>query len=327
MVASEELRDLSDVHAELLDVLGRVILGQREAIDHAISALLCDGHVLLTGGAATAKGLLALSLSRALKLDFKRVQFTPDLMPSDITGSEILDEDPQSGHRVARFVPGPIFTNILMADEINRTPPKTQAALLEGMQEKQVSASGETRPLPRPFFVIATKTNIETDGVYPLPEAQQDRFMLNVEMGVLSQDEEIEVILKDPAANLDAVEPVLDGERLQAFQRVVRDIAVPPEVRQYIVNLTSASRPGTPQAIDAVNKYVAWGAGVRATQYLALGAKALAALDSRDTAGENDVRSMALPVMRHRIGVNFLADNDGVHPAEVVRLLLEQVRP
>jgi len=326
MVAAKELKELSDVHARLLDALGHVIFGQREAIDHAIAALLCDGHVLLTGGAASAKGLLALSLSRALQLDFRRVQFTPDLMPSDITGSEILDEDTRSGHRVARFVPGPIFTNILMADEINRTPPKTQAALLEGMQEKQVSAGNETRPLPRPFFVIATKTNIESDGVYPLPEAQQDRFMLNIEMGTLSEAEELDVVLKDPASNLANVRPVLDGEQLLAFQRIVRDVAVPRDVQQFIVNLTTASRPGTPNASDAVGKYVAWGAGVRATQYLALGAKALAALDSREAAAVADVRRMALPVMRHRIGVNFLAENDSVAPADIVALLLENVR-
>jgi MoxR-like ATPase len=326
MVPSEQLKQLAEVHTKLLGELGQVIMGQREAIDHAIAALLCNGHVLLTGGAACAKGLLAQSLSRALQLQFKRIQFTPDLMPSDITGSEVLDEDAHTGRRVARFVPGPIFTNILMADEINRTPPKTQAALLEGMQERQVSAGGETRPLPKPFFVIATKTNIETDGTYPLPEAQQDRFMLNIEMGTLSQADELEVVLKDPASNLGKIRPILDGEQLLAFQRVVRDIAVPADVQQYIVNLTTASRPGTPQAIEAAGKYVAWGAGVRATQYLALGAKALAALESRETATVADVRRVALPVMRHRIGVNFLAENDAVTPASIVSLLLEKLR-
>ncbi len=326
MVAANELKELASLHAKLLEVLEHVVLGQREAIDHAIAALLCNGHVLLTGGAACAKGLLAQALARALQLAFKRVQFTPDLMPSDITGSEVLDEDPLSGRRVARFAQGPIFTNILMADEINRTPPKTQAALLEGMQERQVSAGGETRPLPKPFFVIATKTNIETDGTYPLPEAQQDRFMFNIEMGKLSEGEELDVVLQDPASNLEHVRPVLDAERLQAFQRVVRDIAVPSDVQQFIVNLTSASRPGTPQAIEAANKYVAWGAGVRATQYLALGGKALAALDSRDAASAADVRRVALPVMRHRIGVNFLAENDGVTSADIIRMLLEHAR-
>jgi len=325
MLDTQELAALARFHENLLAVLSDVIIGQREAVEHATSALLCNGHVLLTGGAASAKGLVALSLSRALRLDFKRIQFTPDLMPSDITGSEVLDEDEASGRRVARFAPGPIFTNILMADEINRTPPKTQAALLEGMQERQVTAGGETRPLPKPFFVIATKTNIETDGTYPLPEAQQDRFMLNVEMGTLSEDEELEVVLKDPASNLGHIEPILDGARLGAFQRLVREVTVPTEVQRFIVNLTSASRPGTPDAGEAVNKYVAWGAGVRATQYLALGAKARAALDGRPEATVRDVRSVALPVMRHRIGVNFLAENDGVTSADIVAQLLESV--
>jgi MoxR-like ATPase len=327
MVDRNALEQVARFRSELVGVLGQVIVGQREAIDHVIAALLCDGHVLLTGGAASAKGLLVRSLARAAKLDFRRIQFTPDLMPSDITGSEILEEDAQTGKRVALFVPGPVFTNILMADEINRTPPKTQAALLESMQEKQVSLGGQTRPLPRPFFVIATKATIETEGTYPLPEAQQDRFMLNVEMQSLSMEEETTVVTCDPASNIDRIPQVVDGQRLQGFQRIVRDIAVPAPVQQYIVNLTSASRPGTPDAPENVNKYVAWGAGVRATQYLALGAKARAALAGRDAADPDDVKSVALPVMRHRIGLNFRAENDGISAANIVGMLLESVRP
>jgi len=326
MPEDKDLQAVAGFHATLATALKSVVVGQRAAIDHVMVALIVGGHVLLTGGAATAKGLLVQCLAKAAKLSFKRIQFTPDLMPSDITGAEILEEDSRSGKRVARFVSGPIFTNLLMADEINRTPPKTQAALLEAMQERQVTTGGQTRPLPQPFYVMATKTSLETDGTYPLPEAQQDRFMLNVEMETLSEEEELQVVGTDPIALLDAVPQVVAAEGLLRFQQTVRNVAIPKAVQQYIVNLTAASRPGTPDAIEAAGKYVAWGAGVRATQYLALGAKARAALEGRAVATADDVKVVALPVMRHRIGVNFRAENDNVKPDRIVGLLLESVK-
>ncbi|HEY3323865.1 MAG TPA: AAA family ATPase [Planctomycetota bacterium] len=326
MADAKDLGGVADFRTRLKDALHTVIIGQAEAIDHAMVALVVGGHVLLTGGAATAKGLLVQCLAKTLQLGFRRIQFTPDLMPTDITGSEILEEDADSGRRVACFVSGPIFTNLLMADEINRTPPKTQAALLEAMQEKQVTTSGTTRPLPVPFFVMATKTSLETDGTYPLPEAQQDRFMLDIEMSTLTEAEEAQVVIGDAVSQVAKLPIVAGAENLLAFQRAVREVSIAAPVQKYIVDLTAASRPDTPDALPEVNKYVAWGAGVRATQYLALGAKARAALDGRQSASVADVKSVALPVMRHRIGVNFRAENDGVRPARIVGMLLENVK-
>jgi len=323
---ADSIEAVAEFHNRLSAAMAPVLVGQEQAIEHVIIAIACGGHVLLTGGAASGKGLLVRALAKAAQLDFRRIQFTPDLMPSDITGSEILEESAATGHRVKRFVPGPIFTNLLMADEINRTPPKTQSALLEGMQEKQVTAGGRTMPLPVPFFVMATRTSIETEGIYPLPEAQQDRFMFNVEMRPLSQDEEHQIVMNDPAAKLDRIEPVVDKEQIVSVQRLVRDVAVPEAVQRYIVDLTCASRPGTPDAGEMVNRYVAWGAGVRASQYLALGAKARAAMRGRSAAAVEDVKAVALPVMRHRIGLNFRAENDGITAARVVNTLVETVK-
>ncbi len=326
MGESRSIGSVAQFQSRLAGVLGEVVVGQKEAIDHVIVALLCRGHVLLTGGAATGKGLLVLALAKATQMEFKRIQFTPDLMPSDITGSEVLEESAGGGERIKRFVPGPIFTNLLMADEINRTPPKTQSALLEGMQERQVTAGGETRPLPSPFWVMATKTSFETDGTYPLPEAQQDRFMLNVEMRRLSEEDELRIVTSEPAAELAKITPIIQKEELESYQRTVRDVTVPAPMQQYIVNLASATRPGTPDATEAINRYVAWGAGVRATQYLALGAKAKAAMDGRDVVSAEDVRFVSLPVMRHRIGLNFRAESENMSAANVVGALLEAIR-
>jgi len=326
MSDAKTLSEVAQFHARITEALHRVIVGQTESIDHVLVALLTGGHVLLTGGAATAKGLVVQCVARATGLDFKRVQFTPDLMPSDITGAEVLEEEASSGKRVARFVVGPVFTNILMGDEINRTPPKTQAALLEAMQERQVTTGGMTRPLPQPFFVMATKTSSETDGTYPLPEAQQDRFMLDVEMKALSPEDEVKVVLTNPIEALGSITPVVDGPGLLAFQELVRGVLIAPAVQEYIVDLTAASRPHTPVALECVNKYVAWGAGVRATQCLALGAKATAAMAGRGSAGIEDVRAVALPVMRHRIGLNFRAENDAVTAVNLVEQLIAQVK-
>ena len=326
MAGGVDLKRIADFRKNMAATLGKVIVGQAATIDHVVVALLTGGHVLLTGGAATAKGLLVQCLASSAKLDFKRIQFTPDLMPSDITGTEILEEEMNSGRRFNRFVSGPIFTNLLMADEINRTPPKTQAALLEAMQEKQVTTGGVSRPLPKPFFVMATKTSVETDGTYALPEAQQDRFMLNIEIPLLSEDDEVRVVLDDPSARAGEIEPIVDGPQLLEFQQAVRDVAIPSAVQQYIVDLCTASRPGATGAIETVTRYVAWGAGVRATQCLALGCKALAALDARASASANDVKAIALPVMRHRIGVNFRAENDGIDSSKLVAMLIESVK-
>jgi MoxR-like ATPase len=308
------------------DSLSEVIVGQSDALDHVLVALLTGGHVLLTGGAATAKGLLVQCLSRTAQLDFKRVQFTPDLMPSDITGSEVLEEGAKTEGRATRFVSGPVFTNLLLADEINRTPPKTQAALLEAMQEKQVTSGGVTRPLPQPFFVMATKTSAETDGTYALPEAQQDRFMLNVEMQPLSEEEEMQVVLDDPLAHMSELTEIIDGEGLISFQQAVREVTIPKPVQKFIVDLCAASRPNMPGANEAVTRYIAWGAGVRATQCLALGCKARAAMEGRSAATSTDVRAIALPVMRHRIGVNFRAENEGITSSKLVGMLVESVK-
>jgi MoxR-like ATPase len=327
MSDADATAQVAQFHGRMTAALHSVIVGQGAAIDHVLVALLTGGHVLLTGGAASAKGLVVQCVARATRLDFKRIQFTPDLMPSDITGAEVLGDDATTGKRIARFVVGPVFTNILMGDEINRTPPKTQAALLEAMQERQVTVGGVSRPLPQPFFVMATKTSTETDGTYPLPEAQQDRFMLDVMMQPLSQDDELRVVLTDPAAGVDAIAPVVDGAGLLALQEIVRNVTIPAQVQQYIVGLTGASRPQTQEASAMVNQYVAWGAGVRASQCLALGAKATAAMAGRNTATMADVRAVALPVMRHRIGLNFRAENDGITTLNIIERLLDQVQP
>ncbi len=322
------LKEIAEFRDDMREALSEVIVGQPEAIDHVLVAFLTGGHVLLTGGAATAKGLLVQCMSKVANLGFKRIQFTPDLMPSDITGSEVLEDNAgaKSEGRSTRFVSGPIFTNLLLADEINRTPPKTQAALLEAMQEKQVTSGGVTRPLPAPFFVMATKTSVETDGTYALPEAQQDRFMLNVEMIPLSEEEEMRVVLEDPATFLDELTEIIDGPGLIRFQQAVRAVEIPKAVQKYIVDLSGASRPNMPGGAAAITKYVAWGAGVRATQCLALGCKARAAMEGRKAATSADVKAVALPVMRHRIGVNFRAENEGITSSKLVGMLIESVK-
>jgi MoxR-like ATPase len=302
--------------------IGSVVLGQPGAISHLAAALLCNGHVLLSGGAATAKGLLVQAVARVTRLEFRRIQFTPDLMPSDITGAEILSGE--SGARSARFVPGPIFANLVLADEINRTPPKTQAALLEAMQERQVTSGGVSRPLPAPFFVMATRTATETEGTYPLPEAQQDRFMLNIDLPALDVERAVRVMLEDPAARLPELAPVIDGEGLQELQRAVRAVRLGEAAKAAIVAVAGATRPDQPQAAKVVRRYVAWGAGVRASQCLALGAKAMAAMDGRDEATPADARAVLEPVLRHRIGLNFHAANDHLTPERLMHELLAE---
>ena len=303
--------------------IGKVIVGQEAIIEQLVVCLLARGHALLIGVPGLAKTLLVRTLAQALDLKFSRIQFTPDLMPSDITGTEILEEDRTTGQRVFRFVKGPIFAHIVLADEINRTPPKTQAALLEAMQEQHVTAAGQTFPLEPPFFVLATQNPIEQEGTYPLPEAQLDRFMLNLWLDYPSFEEEVAVVRNTTSGPSPTVEPVVSREELLAFQDLIRQIPVADHVIEYAVRLVARTRPERPDTPDFINTYLSYGAGPRASQYLILGAKALAALDGRATPLISDVRRLAVPVLRHRIVTSFNADADGISAVALIERLLE----
>jgi MoxR-like ATPase len=303
--------------------LAKVIVGQAEAIDQLLIGVLAGGHCLLTGAPGLAKTLLVRSLARLFDLKFQRIQFTPDLMPADITGTEILQETEQ-GRRMT-FVRGPIFANVILADEINRTPPKTQAALLEAMQEQQVTAAGVSHVLERPFFVLATQNPIEMEGTYPLPEAQLDRFMLNVFIDYLPEDDELAVVLRTTGGETADLVPLYGGEDLLRFQRVVRAVPIADEVARYAVRLAGATRPGRAGAPGFVNDWVRWGAGLRAAQFMVLGAKARALLAGRFHVAPEDIRALALPVLRHRVLLSYRAEADGVVPDAVVAKLLEVV--
>ena len=307
----------------VLDELRKAIVGQDAVIDLVLTALFTGGHCLLTGVPGLAKTHLIKSLAQILDLQFKRIQFTPDLMPADITGTEILEES--GGHRSLTFVEGPIFAQVVLADEINRTPPKTQAALLEAMQEFHVTAAGRTYPLQRPFFVLATQNPIELEGTYPLPEAQLDRFMFNVVMHYLSEDDEVRVVTRTTGDEPSALACVLDGTEILAAQRLVRRVPVAEEVARYAVRLVDASRPGQPHSPDFVGKWVKWGASLRASQALILGGKARALMHGRYHVSVADVRALAPAVLRHRIVTNFFAESDGVTADDVVTRLLESV--
>jgi MoxR-like ATPase len=316
---------LHAARSRLADEIGRVIVGQREVVDQALVALFAQGHCLLIGVPGLGKTLLVRTLAAALDLDARRIQFTPDLMPADITGTDILEEDAQTGHRHFRFSRGPVFTNVLLADEINRTPPKTQAALLEAMQERRVTAAGTTHPLPAPFLVLATQNPIELEGTYPLPEAQLDRFMFAVKVDYPRVEEEVEVLVATTSGPEARVAPVLDGAAVLRFQRLVRQVPVSRHVAQYTADLVRASRPSQPHAPAFVNQWVRWGAGPRAGQCLLLAAKARAVLAGRFQVSCEDVRAYALPVLRHRLFRNFAAVSDGVQTDEIVGRLLEHV--
>jgi MoxR-like ATPase len=307
----------------VLDELRKAIVGQDAVIDLVLTALFTGGHCLLTGVPGLAKTHLIKSLAQILDLQFKRIQFTPDLMPADITGTEILEES--GGHRSLTFAEGPIFAQVVLADEINRTPPKTQAALLEAMQEFHVTAAGRTYPLQRPFFVLATQNPIELEGTYPLPEAQLDRFMFNVVMRYLSEDDEVRVVTRTTGDEPSALACVLDGKEILAAQRLVRRVPVAEEVARYAVRLVDASRPGQPHSPDFVGKWVKWGASLRASQALILGGKARALMQGRYHVSVADVRALAPAVLRHRIVTNFFAESDGVTADDVVTRLLESV--
>jgi MoxR-like ATPase len=319
---------VADGRQRILDELRKVIVGQDEVVDQILTALFTGGHCLITGVPGLAKTLLVKTLAGILDLSFKRIQFTPDLMPADITGTEILDEE--SGVRSLRFVKGPVFAQILLADEINRTPPKTQAALLEAMQEYHVTAAGRTYALERPFFVLATQNPIELEGTYPLPEAQLDRFMFNIVMGYLSEDEEVRVVTETTAVERPRPETVLSGPDILEFQHLVRQVLVAEDVARYAVRLVDASRPGRggrTAKYDFVDKWVKWGAGLRASQALILGGKARALMHGRYHVSVADIRALAPPILRHRVITNFYAESEQVNSDTLVGRLLEAVPP
>jgi MoxR-like ATPase len=313
---------LKEAYQQITTELSKVVIGQQQVIEELLVAMFARGHCLLVGVPGLAKTLIIRTVADALALKFSRIQFTPDLMPSDITGTEVIQEDKSTGERVFRFVPGPIFGNVILADEINRTPPKTQAALLEAMQEHQVTSGGQRHPLPEPFFVLATQNPIEQEGTYPLPEAQLDRFMFHVWVDYPSAEEELEIVKRTTADIEVQITPTLHAEQIAALTRIVRKVPVADHVARYAMQLARLTRRQEPDAPDFVKEYVQWGAGPRASQYLVLGAKARAVLHGRFFVSHDDVRAIAPPVLRHRLKMNFNADAAGVSADEIVRRLL-----
>ena len=308
---------LVEKYAKLRSEIGKVIVGQDEIIHNTMLSVFCQGHVLLVGVPGLAKTLLVNTIGKALGLSFSRIQFTPDLMPSDIVGTEILDES-----RQFRFIKGPVFANIILADEINRTPPKTQAALLEAMQERSVTVSGKTYRLQEPFFVLATQNPIEQEGTYPLPEAQLDRFMFNLLLDYPSFDEEVDIVKNTTVGRDVKVEPVLSPEEIVYFQQLVRRVPVSDHVYQYAVSLSAKTRPNTAQAHEWANRFLSWGAGPRASQYLIIGAKANALLTGKYSPDIEDVQSVAVPILRHRIIRNYTAEAEGVSIEDIINELM-----
>jgi MoxR-like ATPase len=320
------LKEASQLAASLQNELSRVIVGQQQVIHQILTAFLAGGHVLLRGVPGLAKTLLIKTIAQAVHLKFSRIQFTPDLMPSDILGTEVIEEDRASGARTIRFIPGPVFANIILADEINRTPPKTQSALLEAMQEYQVTVGGVRHELDRPLFVLATQNPIEQEGTYPLPEAQLDRFMLNVVIGYPTAAEEKAILAQTTTAAEPQVSPVATGEQIERARVLVREIPAADNVIDYATRLVRASRPED-EALDFVKQWVRWGAGPRAGQSLLLAAKARAVLQGRPAVSLDDIRTVAPPVLRHRLLVNFQAEAEGVDAESIVTKLLAAVRP
>lgn len=303
--------------------LGKAVVGQQEVVEQLLIALFSGGHCLLVGVPGLAKTLMIRSLAEALDLEFRRIQFTPDLMPSDITGTEVIQEDKTTGQRELRFLPGPIFGNIILADEINRTPPKTQAALLEAMQEHQVTVGGEQRPVPEPFFVLATQNPIEQEGTYPLPEAQLDRFMFNVKIDYPSEMEELEIVKRTTADVSHQITATLSAEEIADLCSLVRRVPIADQVAMDALHLARMTRPDTPGVPDYVQQYVSWGAGPRASQNLVLGAKARAVMQGRQFVSREDICSVAAPVLRHRVRLNFNADADGLSTDDIIVRLID----
>ena len=316
---------LAEVRQRLYSEIGKTIIGQHEIVEQLAVALLAGGHCLLVGVPGLAKTLLIRTLARSLDLSFGRIQFTPDLMPSDITGTEVLEEDPETGRKAFRFVRGPIFAQVILADEINRTPPKTQAALLEAMQEHAVTTAGHTMALREPFFVLATQNPIEQEGTYPLPEAQLDRFIFELRIDYPSAGEEEEIVRTTTSGEAAAVDQVLTADQIVEAQALVRRVPIADHLVQYAVRLVRSSRPSEEVAPEYVHDMVSWGAGPRASQYLVLAGKARAALHGRHAVALDDVRAVALPVLRHRLVVNFHAEAENVSPATLVERLLTDV--
>jgi len=315
---------LKKAHEQIRTEIHKVIVGQEEVIEELLLAIFSRGHCILEGVPGLAKTLLVSTLARALSLSFSRIQFTPDLMPADITGTEVIQEDKASGSRAFKFLKGPVFANVILADEINRTPPKTQAALLEAMQERQVTVGGERHELPSPFFVLATQNPIEQEGTYPLPEAQQDRFMFKILVDYPKWDDEREIVKTTTADLATDLAPALDAEEMLACQHAVRRIPIADHVVDYAMRIVRATRVSAGNVPDFVKENVAWGAGPRASQFLALGAKARAALAGRNAATCEDVKAVALPVLRHRILTNFAAESSGVTADDIITRILAQ---
>jgi MoxR-like ATPase len=311
--------------ASIREQVRKIIVGQDEVVEHLLLTLMVGGHCLITGMPGTAKTLLVRTLADALGLTFKRIQFTPDLMPTDVTGTDIIEEDVTTGHRTWTFVPGPLFTNVLLADEVNRTPPKTQAALLEAMQEKTITVRGNTYKLKPPFFVLATQNPIELEGTYPLPEAQLDRFLFNVVLDYLDTEEEMDVVSRNTGGiPLPPVEAVTTDEDILKFQWLVRQVPVSDAVNRYAVELVRATRPGDPIAPEVVRKYVNYGGSVRATMFITMAAKARALLAGRYHVSYDDVRALVLPILRHRVLTNFYAESDKITVDDVLRKLMAE---
>ncbi len=320
----QAVSQLRESRSRIREQLARVIVGQDAVIEQLLISLFAGGHCLITGAPGLAKTLLVQSISEIFDLKFQRIQFTPDLMPADITGTEILEES-KDGHRHLQFVKGPVFANVILADEINRTPPKTQAALLEAMQEHQVTAAGTRYPLDEPFFVLATQNPIEMEGTYPLPEAQLDRFMFNVNIDYLPEDDEVEVVQRTTTMKPQSIEKLYNGEDVMRFHDVVRRVPVAEELVRYAVRLASASRPRRPGSLDFVDQWVSWGAGTRAGQYLILGAKARAVISGRPNVSREDILALAHPVLRHRVLPSYRAEAEGISVDDVISKIVEQV--
>jgi MoxR-like ATPase len=318
----EAVEQLRAAHDRLRREIGKIIVGQHEVLDQLLMAIFCRGHALLMGVPGLAKTLMVSTLAQALDLSFKRIQFTPDLMPSDITGTEVIQDDPISKQRLFKFLPGPVFANILLADEINRTPPKTQAALLEAMQERKVSVGGADYPMKDPFFVLATQNPIEQEGTYPLPEAQLDRFLFLVKVDYPTDAEEEQIMRQGTSDVRFEVSKVLHGPDIVRLQQVVRRVPVADHIFGYARAITRRSRPGTPEAADFVNRWLTWGAGPRASMNLILAAKAHAVLHGNLHVSAHDVEAVALPILRHRLIANFTAQSEGVSVEDVVQRIL-----
>ncbi|NLX58593.1 MAG: MoxR family ATPase [Phycisphaerae bacterium] len=321
----EAVKHLNEGYQTIRRQMAKVIVGQERVVEELLVTVFCRGHCLMVGVPGLAKTLMVSTLAQCLNLSFHRIQFTPDLMPSDITGTEVIQENKTTGERELRFISGPIFANVILADEINRTPPKTQAALLEAMQERQVTTGGQRRPMFDPFFVLATQNPIEQEGTYPLPEAQLDRFMFNILVDYPSEDEEFDIVRRTTAVETPQVEPVIDGQGILRLQEIVRRVPVADHVVRYAMTLARLTRVGKTDVPPFVSDYVAWGAGPRASQYLVLAGKARAILHGRYYVSTDDIRQVAYPVLRHRVITNFNAEAEGIKSDDIVRQLIEVI--